>query len=245
MPDNKRALTPAQSQDQDIAGIISHRPDMVRNVSDLTAVGMTVQDIARALHITARKVISIRRVIADDIDKSKHDLGQRLKTLCVLAMEELQERLLDPDKRAAISNQTLPYLIDRMVTQWLVISGQATSRLEHTTAPQDQSKAFDVWLSKIPSADCKSVNLSAMQTSVTMLDGRNTESVTQDAARDSGAPSTPGSQTTRGRSYGPAPASDSPAQDAQIGQSSTDLQRLTQEPTIDKCGDSAQGVDKQ
>ena len=133
------------------ARFFEKRPEVIPAIVQLNAAGWGVNRICELLKVSGHTVLLVLQLKQDDVATEKGRLAARAKICATLAMEEIERRLLDPIARKAMQLSTLPYIADKLLDKWLLLSGEATSRVEHTT--ESDPGAFERWLNATPTAE--------------------------------------------------------------------------------------------
>ena len=177
------------------ARFFEKRPEVVPAVIHLTALGWGVNRISDLLQLSGHTVLLVREKHAGDVATEKAKLAGQAKICAQLAMEEIERRLLDPIARKSMQLSTLPYIVDKLLDKWLLLSGEATSRIEHTT--ESDPGAFERWLQATPTAEVASIG-PATDRGEEKNGGKGTGPALEDGAEagaevgDQGAAATPG-----------------------------------------------------
>jgi hypothetical protein len=129
--------------------ILEKRTALIQSVVQALADGFGVQRIAAAYDISVYSVLGIRDRHPDLIAIEKKQLSNRLGRIVRLATERLEEALI----KGEITPGQLPVLGAIMIDKKLLIDGEATSRIEHSSRREVTKEDVDRALQQLRQAD--------------------------------------------------------------------------------------------
>jgi transcriptional regulator len=124
-------------------------PEVFDKAVELLAAGMTRNQVADAVGTSPQTISGIRKHHAELVETARERQARSFSELAMLSSEEAEERLLNnPDK---ISFKDLMIGAAIATDKALLLTGQATQRIEHVVKQDDDE--FDQLLKKAKQAD--------------------------------------------------------------------------------------------
>lgn len=128
--------------------IQQRRPALYNAIVDCLARGMAVKEVARQFRCSNNSVAVIRRTDQRLIGVYKQQAAGVYKEVAMLAAEEARDRVLNAPE--SISFQQLMIASAIATDKALLLTGEATERVEHVHRPSDDD--FEVMLAKAKQA---------------------------------------------------------------------------------------------
>lgn len=121
------------------ARFFEHRPEDYQIAARLRAEGVPIAAVARLLHVSRNTIAAVdrREASSRSVEQYKQEAAASCRHLATLARERLEELLLDPDSK--IPPQALAIMMAVSEDKALLLSGQATSRLEVVERPDQDA----------------------------------------------------------------------------------------------------------